>query len=96
MSYHAPLTDDELAEMQARCDAATPGPWESFHRMIVNESHCHKSDGEFIAHARTDIPRLLGDNKRLRAEVERLKADLDNERFAAEECARLESEERYR
>lgn len=78
MSYHTPPTDEELTEMQARCDAATPGPWNSFNRLIVDEYLCYKSDGKFIDHARTDLPRLIAEVNRLKAEVERLKADLSN------------------
>jgi hypothetical protein len=36
----------DLAAIRARCDAATPGPWTC-------------DDGDFVAHARTDIPALL-------------------------------------
>ena len=82
MTNHTPPTDEELAEMQARCDAATPGPWsfDDFQLEIrslkeplpansiafIDELRRHESDGEFIAHSRTDLPRVLADNKRLR------------------------------
>ncbi|PZR55257.1 hypothetical protein DNL40_02480 [Xylanimonas oleitrophica] len=61
-----------LAEMQARADAATDGPW---HRDRTALGACYlisvrapgltvadglrKPDAEFIAHARADVPALL-------------------------------------
>lgn len=104
MTNHTPPTDDELAEMQARCDAATPGPWQSdgkvedwlsgeapgvavwWHRGSRGSPVCMCQldgagrygaggterpieDAALIAACRTDLPRLLEDNKRLRAEV---------------------------
>jgi len=44
----------DLDAIRARVDAATEGPWEASH--------------EFAAHARTDIPALLAEVERLRAE----------------------------
>jgi len=66
-----------LAEIKAREQAATPGPWRvipnsSCAYSIFNTTHTVKMgsmylnfDAQFIAHARTDIPALI-------AEVERL------------------------
>lgn len=83
-----PLSAAELAEIRAREQAATPGPWhaESIGSGVRHlDRNCDwyaadlpdgynlpgrqgvdggQNDGEFIAHARTDVPRLL-------AEVER-------------------------
>jgi len=66
-------TTDDLAAMRARVDGAVPGPWtwtvgsveatrdgETFE--IVEREDFHqttRNDVEFIAHARTDVPRLL-------------------------------------
>ena len=93
------LSDDEIAAIAARAEAATPGPWRStwgddldpdaldetaieapeqpagsIARMIVgslwhNGPHvgCSEPNATFIAHARTDVPRLLGELARLRA-----------------------------
>jgi hypothetical protein len=62
----------DLAAIRARCDAATPGPWEykastlhspynfiiySNHEMIGEAAVVENTD--FIAHARQDIPALL-------------------------------------
>jgi len=75
------LSYDELAEIRARLQRATPGPWESF---IENPDTCVGSsfirtagadiyltggttdDQEFIAHARMDVARLLDEVERLR------------------------------
>ena len=85
-----PLTNGELDAMQARCDAATPGPWrligDSFDPpewFVVTEDGCEvilgptdampvNSNAEFIAHARTDTPRLIAEVRRLRAEADEL------------------------
>lgn len=71
---------DRLAEIQARADKATGGPWHegegmSFVRarivydMVTDNRHVTTShvladvtrnhDAEFIAHSRTDVPRLV-------------------------------------
>ena len=66
----------KLNEMQARCDAATEGPWEHLnprntYNHAVVDSHGEdlandyegvwyfEEDAEFIASARTDMPRLI-------------------------------------
>lgn len=70
---------DRLSEIRARCDAATPGPWqhESDYGAYIRDANganvCllyHSEDAAFIAHAREDIPYLL-------TEVERLSGDYD-------------------
>jgi hypothetical protein len=45
--------DAYLVEVKERCEAATEGPWE------LGVTYNHISDAPFIAHARTDVPRLL-------------------------------------
>lgn len=115
-----PLTDAELAEIEARADKATFGPWEHLerrsnwntlgferlagghihddlaldHQIVTSwihgqahdkvaivgvavspyREHMHfihvrPEDAEFIAAARTDLPRLLNEVRRLRALV---------------------------
>ena len=76
------LTDERIAEVEARCSNATPGPWASYEYMVLNTSEysivvCDsgengesEKDAEFIAHARTDIPDLLAEVKALKAEKE--------------------------
>ncbi|HRI65923.1 MAG TPA: hypothetical protein PK156_16865 [Polyangium sp.] len=78
------LTDDDLLQMQQRCDAATPGPWKSFIEDRDHESGssfiqtagadielsgASEADYDFIAHARQDLPRLLDEVRRLRARI---------------------------
>jgi hypothetical protein len=75
------LTDDDLAAIEARCAAATPGPWKAW---IEGRDHFAgdsiittanddmyvspplEADLDFIAAARQDVPRLLAEVRRLR------------------------------
>ena len=77
------MSDEELGEIEARLNAATPGPWRSF---IEGRDHTRGSsfirtqgddielsgatdaDQDFIAHARQDIALLLDEVRRLRRE----------------------------
>lgn len=87
------MTDDKLAAIEQRVQAATPGPW---HAPGLGEVHTDHDAGvfirrdedgegdpivadfcsypnwegnaEFIAHAREDVPALLAEVRRLRAE----------------------------
>ena len=112
------MTDNQIAEIRTRCDAATPGPWDVWRDwprsdgegpgLIANLENenlhaedCLLGDPEyeknenggvigriyeciphelananaiFIAHARSDIPALLAEIERLRAELNRWKA----------------------
>lgn len=75
--------DDRLKEIKARCEAATPGPWEVGYSSlggmtVVNvrgsefpcwKTQIYKDDAEFIAHARQDVPWLVAEVERLRAEL---------------------------
>jgi hypothetical protein len=74
------MTPEEIAEIQSRCDRASPPPWKS---MIEGRDHTSGSpsargedielsgatgdDQDFIAHARQDVPRLLEEVRRLRS-----------------------------
>jgi hypothetical protein len=79
------LTDDEIAEIARRCEAATPGPWRSYIEgreemsgsdfiMTGGEDICltgaTHADQDFIAAARTDTPRLVAEILRLKALLE--------------------------
>lgn len=86
------MESEELAEIEARANAATPGPWETHVTYCVitlrygddgylvadcgaSESpDCCEGNAPFIAHARTDVPALVAEVRRLTAEVERLEA----------------------
>ena len=87
MTDHTPPTDAELDAMQARADAATPGPWniDRFNETLAVEVEnmvvvdCVRGDFvpawdwkncAFIAAARSDVPRLIAEVRRLRALTE--------------------------
>lgn len=79
------LTDDQIAVIRARHEAATPGPWRfcyygfnADYRDGDVRANCQppnivsdasERDGVFIAHARQDIPALLAHAAALEAEV---------------------------
>ena len=80
------MTDEELSEIEARANTATPGPWRldglEVVMMGVRERLAvlrrgdlplgeHVLSADFIAHAREDVPRLVAEVKRLRALVDR-------------------------
>jgi hypothetical protein len=79
------LTIERILEIQARRESATSGPWKSFvegrdHTSgssfirtgaeDIELTGATEADHDFIAHARQDIPALIGEILRLR---ERLK-----------------------
>jgi len=85
-SQPEPLTEQQLDDIEARKDAATPGPWMrkaelASHIVYIdnaapddgtlsplwNAEWATEADGEFTAHARTDVPALLAEVRRLRA-----------------------------
>lgn len=88
----ASIDEAELAEMEARCVAASPGPW---HSHIVGRDleaglNCIElgscellevlgaktADQDFIASARSDVPRLIADIRRLNWLIGSLKSEL--------------------
>jgi hypothetical protein len=91
-----PLTDRQLAAMQARESAATPPPWnavdatDGFVALVRTDGADARTlarvavaaDGEFMARARADMPALL-------AEVTRLRTELDLAREARLEWSRI-------
>lgn len=76
------MTDTELSEIRARCEAATPGPW-----VLDDEQTCilnvgplcddgdswSQNDKIFATHAISDIPALLAHIDKQREEIEYLK-----------------------
>lgn len=79
------LTDERIAEITARVEATPPGAWKVlteygahlYVRAVDVGGIVAKTIGspnaEFIAHAREDIPALLAEVARLRAELAALK-----------------------
>lgn len=75
------MTEQDLAAIKARADAATPPPWQAIitaetpsgPEWSVDAVHSTREDAEFQAHARDDVPRLLEEISRLRAMESRLK-----------------------
>jgi hypothetical protein len=79
------LTEYELVVMETLCKAASPGPWCSYvvGRDLEAGLNCielgscelleviggNAADQDFIANARMDVPRLIGEVRRLRALV---------------------------
>jgi hypothetical protein len=82
------LSYDELDLMERRSRAASPGPWTSFvvGRDLEAGLNCIEvgccalievlggtvADQDFIASAREDVPRLVGEVRRLRAQLDLL------------------------
>lgn len=74
------LTHDQLVAIRERAEVATPGPWEyicdsnvlitldpdSKYACEIADNLTMVMDGEFIAHAREDIPLLTAEVIRLR------------------------------
>ena len=71
--------DERAAQIKARVDHATLGPWEAvgravraFYGFVVAQVEV-RGDVEFIVHARADVPWLLGERDRLAKRVEALR-----------------------
>lgn len=81
------MSNDRLADIKARTDAATSGPWtvmwpgQCCDGYCIEEASVHgaehsMSDAEFIAASRDDIPHLLALVESLTAERDALRARL--------------------
>ena len=88
-----PLTPDKLDAIAARADAATEGPWsasvidgtgdvygpDGMGVAYDCEGGCaSEEDAEFIAHARSDVPALVEEVRRLRAALVELSGATDH------------------
>ena len=74
------MTPERLAEIRARAEAATEGPWwttrnlrpatifsgegSDYNDAVADDAE--PADATFIAHARTDVPELVAEIERLR------------------------------
>lgn len=85
---HQPPTDDQLAELDALCAAATDGPWHLTDSDAIvapltttkiadmwEPTHTTRN-GEFIEAARTAMPALLAEIRRLKQQRQYLIAQL--------------------
>lgn len=71
------ITKERLAEIKARCDAATPGPWTSdLDEGSLRDAGGHilgyvrsDQDREFLAQVRQDVPDLVTEIEQLRTLV---------------------------
>lgn len=93
------MAELDLDAIEARANAATPGPWNAwdrgvgFHIALGDERDDwgrpedllpeglrtdigRRADAEFIAAARTDVPALVAEVRRLRAELDELRRHL--------------------
>ena len=80
------MTSQQLEEIRARCEAATPGPWVAEVKTLYGVSvsmptenryydiRTNKHDADFIAHARQDIPDLLDEVERLNIIIQGLES----------------------
>lgn len=65
------MTDEELKAIEARANAATPGPW------MKGVTYDHGRNAEFIAASRTDVPALAAEVRRLKEENASMGKDWD-------------------
>lgn len=87
MNQEPLVSQEEIGEIKTRCEQATAGPWRSYVEGIEHMSGSDfimtggkdiyltgatTADQDFIAHARQDIPKLVTEIERLRAEIERI------------------------
>lgn len=84
------LTDDEVAEIEARANAASSGPWEArfIYRLFQSARHDPANlfgsgpeqdwpDSEFMAHARVDVPALCRSLRLTKARLKLVSEDRD-------------------
>ena len=79
------MTEEQLLAIEARANAATPGPWQFsglFYQVCSVAAHPPivliedyrgpnpRSDRIFIAHARTDVPALAAEVRSLRDQLQ--------------------------
>lgn len=77
------MTPDDLAAIKARCEAATPGPWEWADAYMMRhenpdlrvpfDSRKRQADRTFTAHAREDLPLVIAELEAAWAEIAELR-----------------------
>ncbi|HET6260928.1 MAG TPA: hypothetical protein VFG99_01660 [Chloroflexia bacterium] len=77
------MTEQELRDIKERASQAWPGPWVwdaqgYLHSTSVETDVPFEDVRDFIAHARTDIPTLIGEVERLQAENKELREFIEN------------------
>lgn len=93
------MTDEDLLAIEERVNRAARGPWVTIGQGVfsfaVEVCHCEsgentpsakeyaRKDAAFIAHARTDIPALVAEVRRLRGELEKTESALKGSRCKA-------------
>ena len=87
------MTPEQIVEIKARADAATPGPWSAVQEAEGEAWHCAtgkwvwhapsrttfwtEADAKLMAHARQDIPALLDEIAFLQERLDRANADYE-------------------
>lgn len=74
------MTEEQLREIEERANAATEGPWDDLLDMVIVRAKYNlpavinhewgdalEADREFICNARTDVPALIAEVRRLKA-----------------------------
>lgn len=89
------LSPADLAAIRARANAASPGPWRAlgsdrdilgpegpvWTQVIVSTDVVFIEDAAFIAASRVDVPVLLDEVERLRAEIEAIYERIEERRI---------------
>lgn len=63
------MSELDLDTIRARCEAATPGPWDPAEALAALFARGTLEDAAFVAHAREDVPALLARVDELEATV---------------------------
>jgi hypothetical protein len=95
------LSREEIQEIEARCKAATPGPWEdTFYDAEwyvtgpeYTDVSFNESDTIFIAHSREDVPALVAEVKRQGTALETVREKLREAALALRGALTAEAEQ---
>jgi hypothetical protein len=97
-----------LSAIEARAAAASPGPWvvhtsggswDIYEGVpvttLILSAHRHEQDATFVAHARADIPALVGEVQRLEAALAAMRDAVDAawSLVLSAECKRADKDE---